>query len=241
MKKQLIPYTWKHADLSYDHPKIKTQFKLLSRAKEYVYFENKMDFAYAAIYKDHIIFAFKGTSNIEGWISNLDPYPLKSDEYSKKYLKNGKWGSGCIHDGFYTSWKFFKSCINKVIETYHINPKETKVICCGHSRGGALAELCARHLAKNLNIQNSCFTFGAPAVGTKRYRDQFRMLPVNGTRVVNGRDIVPTLPPKIIGFRHGCPNKIWFRSSWWRRFIPRISIKDHLSYGKVIIKRFKKR
>ncbi len=236
-----IPYTWKHSELVYDKPKTKIKHSLIENA-EFIHFENKMDFAYAAIYEDRVVFSFKGTDNIKGWISNLDPYPLNGDEYGKKYLKDGKWGRGSIHDGFYKSWSFFKPCINKIIESYHINPKEKIIICTGHSRGGALAELCARHLAKNLGIECSCVTFAAPACGTKKYRDQFRLLPVNGTRIVNGWDIVPTLPPKSMGFKHGSANKIWIKKVFWKKFLPWVRISDHYqkSYSKAVRKKFVK-
>ena len=243
MKKNILPYIWKHSRLVYNCPKNVDKNSLIMNAEEYIFFENKIDFAYVAIYNDHVVISFKGTDNIKGWISNIDPYPLKSDEYNNKYLKDGRWGRGSIHDGFYTSWKFFKSCINKVIEAYHINPKELNIITCGHSRGGALAELCARHLAKNLGMECSCITFGAPAVGTKRYRDQFRMLTINGTRVVNGWDLVPDLPPSSFGFKHGCANKVWMKKALWKRCIPWIRINDNYqnSYELAVNKRFLKK
>ena len=56
-----------------------------------------------------------GTDNLKGWISNLDPYPLEAGDYNSKYLKDGKWGRGIIHDGFYDSWIFFKSPFSSCI------------------------------------------------------------------------------------------------------------------------------
>ena len=241
MKQKLIPYTWEHSNLVYKRPR-NDRASILIKESEFTFFENKMDFAYAAIYEDHVIFSFKGTDNIKGWISNMDPYPLNGDEYNKKFLKDGKWGHGTIHDGFYKSWSFFKSCITKIIDNYHVNPQEKQIITCGHSRGGALAELCSRHLAKNLSIDNSCFTFGAPAVGIKKYRDQFRSLPINGTRIVNGWDMVPLLPPKDLGFRHGCANELWVKKALWKKYIPWIRISDHYqkSYASLVRRKFSK-
>lgn len=240
--KKPLPYIWEHAKLSYDRPKRANKYPILEDTKEFVYFENKMDFAYVAVYDNYVVFSFKGTDNVKSWISNLDPYPLKDDEYIKKYLKDGKWGKGTIHDGFYTSWLFFKSCVNKIIESYHLDPNDYDFYTGGHSRGGALAELCSRHLAKNLNIKNSCLTFGAPSVGNKKYRNQFRTLPINGTRVIHGWDIVPTLPPRALGFRPGCANKVWIKKAFWKKWVPWIRVSDHYTsnYNKAIKKRFGK-
>lgn len=243
--KKPIPYLWKHAELVYKTPSSSSikKIPLLKEVKEYLPFSNDTDFAYMAIYDSFIVISFRGTENVKGWISNLDPYPLEKDKYLEKNLKDGKWGRGMIHDGFYDSWLFFKSCVDQVIKKYELSENDYEFYVDGHSRGGALAELCARHLAKNHNISNSCVTFEAPAVGTKRYRDQFRKLPINGTRIVNGWDMVPNLPPKILGFKHGCANKIWIKKAYWKKILmPWLKISDHLvdSVDKAIKKRFMK-
>jgi predicted lipase len=237
--RSILAYAWKHAYLSYDNPR-KSNYNQTLTDSEFFYFQNATDYAYMAIFDDHIIISFRGTDNVKGWLSNLDPYPLKDHEYMKKYVKDGKWGKGIIHDGFYTDWLFFKSCIDKVFSNQHVIHKGKKIIVTGHSRGGAFAELCARHLAKNRGHAVSCFTFGCPAVGTKKYRDQFRSLTINGTRVVHGWDIVPTTPPSYLGFRHGCSNLIHKKKAYWKKWIPWIRFNDHRSgnYDKYIMKRY---
>jgi len=237
-----LPYAWKHSMLAYDQPLDASENELLN-GSIVVPIDSTEDFAYVAIYDKYVIISFQGTvGDITPWLSNMDPYPLKAEEYNGKYLRNGKWGKGMIHDGFYTTWKFFKLEIDRIIKEYGITSKKYKIITCGHSRGGALAELCSRHLAKNKMMPNSCFTFGCPRVGNKEYRDQFRMLPINGTRVVNGWDIVAMVPPKVLGFKHGCANLIWNKKAWWMRFIPHIKISDHLTknYDKFIESKFMK-
>jgi len=234
-----LPYCWKHAYLAYDEPD-DHRSPLLSNA-EVIPMKTELDFAYVAIRDDNIIIAFKGTGkDIHAWMSDFDPYPLRTDEYLSRVLRIGEWGAGIIHDGFYSGWKELKPYIDEIIKNYDL--KKFKVFTCGHSRGGAFAELCSRHLAKNYGISNSCFTFGCPRIGTKDYRDQFRLLPINGTRVVHGWDIVPTVPPEAMGFKFGCANLEWIRKSWWKKFIPHIRISDHLSanYDAMIMKRFVK-
>ena len=236
-----IAYAWKHALNSYNGQLTKEKYPITAEAIEFYVFKNKTDTAYIAVYEDHVVFAFRGTENLKGWLSDLDVYPLKNEQYMKKNLKDGKWGRGTIHDGLYTGWLFFKSCIDTWINSCDIEKlSKLPIITTGHSRGGGFAELCSRHLAKNRSISSSCFTFGAPSVGTKRYRDQFRLLPINGTRVVNGWDMVTFLPPKALGFTHGCANLVWNKKALWKRFIPWSRMEDHKSknYNKYITKRF---
>lgn len=234
-----IVYAWSHAKLAYREPSGPSSNNILYKS-QFIKFENDIDFGYVASYKEGIVFSFRGTDNTKGWISDFDVFPLKNEEYLEKHLKNGKWGSGTIHDGMYTAWLFFKSCINSIIRDFGLEDDQRMIIVTGHSRGAAFAELCSRHLAKNYGIPSSCFTYGGPAIGTKKYRDLFRSLPINGTRVVNGWDIVTRIPPHALGFRHGCANKVWNKKQWWKKFIPSLCIKDHKteSYDKFINKRF---
>ena len=229
MAYKLIVYAWEHAKLAYEEPKTlpDSDFALL---------KTDNDFCYIAAYKYKIVISFKGTTgDLGAWLSNFDPYPLDGESYIKKYL-----GSGMIHDGFYDSWSKFKDWVTAIMSEYIDKPNINEIIVTGHSRGGALAELCSRHLAKNMKLPCSCFTFGCPAPGNKRYRNEFRLLPINGTRVVNGWDIVTFTPPYILGFRHGCANKVWNQKSWWKRFLPYSRTKDHLvkSYDQFINKRY---
>jgi len=236
-----IAYAWKHALNSYNGQLTKEKYPITAEAIEFYVFKNNTDTAYIAVYEDHVVFAFRGTGNLKGWLSDFDVYPLKNEQYLKKNLKDGRWGRGTIHDGLYTGWLFFKSCIDSFINNFGIEKlSKLKIITTGHSRGGGFAELCSRHLAKNKDIVSSCFTYGAPAVGTKKYRDQFRSLPINGTRVVNGWDMVVSLPPSYLGFKHGCANKVWRKKASWKKWIPWLRAKDHKSeeYNKFITKRF---
>jgi predicted lipase len=169
----------------------------------FVPMQNNLDYGYMAEYKDKLVICFKGTKNIAAWVSDFDVYPLRSD-----YLfVDGNWGKGTIADGFYTGWSAFKSTISDYIKNNLINGSlSKKIICTGMSRGGTLAILAARHIAKNLKLPCSCISFGSPAPGSSVLRDEIDILPINLTRVVYGKDPVPTLPPERFGFRQ--PGKL---------------------------------
>lgn len=81
-----------------------------------------------------------------------------------------------------------------------------QVYSTGHSLGGALAtlfalELSSSKLAKNGHIQVIMYNFGSPRVGNKRFADNYNQAVKNSWRVVNHRDIIPTVP-RLMGYCH---------------------------------------
>ena len=78
------------------------------------------------------------------------------------------------------------------------------VLKTGHSLGGALAELDA--LVMKLNLPAGTIvrgvTFGTPRVGNPAWATFFDSQISEFTRMNNKRDPVPTLPGRLLGFRH---------------------------------------
>ncbi len=71
----------------------------------------------------------------------------------------------------------------------------------GHSLGGAMATICADRCKTSYIKSNpeELFTFGSPRVGDDRY---VRFTRLRHHRWVNNNDIVPTVPPTWLGYRH---------------------------------------
>lgn len=126
---------------------------------------------------------FRGTSGFEGWFSNL------------KVLQTEWPGGGSVHAGFFqdftTLWEGLAD---------HADGIELPLYFTGHSLGGALAVLAAA-----ARPATATYTFGAPRVGDPAFTRTLRGTPIH--RVVNGRDVVPTVPPSRIPFHftHGIP------------------------------------
>lgn len=88
----------------------------------------------------------------------------------------------------------------------HVEPLLTRVDdrdlwFTGHSLGGAMAQLCAGRceLADIPATPRAVFTFGSPRVGNKRYVASHT---VTHIRWVNNNDIVTTVPPTWLRYRH---------------------------------------
>lgn len=80
------------------------------------------------------------------------------------------------------------------------------VYCTGHSLGGALAtllalELSSSQLAKIGAISVTMYNFGSPRVGNRKFAEVYNEKVKDSWRVVNHRDIIPTVP-RLMGYCH---------------------------------------
>lgn len=79
-----------------------------------------------------------------------------------------------------------------------------KVVVTGHSLGGALAALTALRISTELRADvDTVYTFGMPRPGDPAFAELYnRQLGSNTYRLVHGEDLVPTVAPSELGFRH---------------------------------------
>jgi triacylglycerol lipase len=105
-----------------------------------------------------------------------------------------------IHSGFRAAldavWDDVKEVLTRV--------PTSRIILTGHSLGGALAALCAERMESDLGLKPiAVYTFGMPRVGTTDFTRQYnRRLGSITFRFIHGHDLVPTVPPSSLGFRH---------------------------------------
>ena len=119
------------------------------------------------------VLVFRGTSSLGDWLSNLKTLPADWPE------------GGLVHRGFMEAldevWGDIEGCIAAI---------DRPMFYTGHSMGGALATLAA---SRSTRPPCAVYTFGSPRVGNSDFVATLKNIPVY--RVVNDRDIVPTVPP----------------------------------------------
>ncbi|MHC4814829.1 MAG: lipase family protein [Planctomycetota bacterium] len=135
---------------------------------------------------DFAILVFRGTDELRDWLANVRAVPVAWPQ------------GGNVHRGFRRA---FRKVWDEVVECMDsmdsVASGPTPWFYTGHSLGGALATLAA-----SARPPVATYTFGAPRVGDPEFQ---QTLTTPLYRVVNHRDIVTTLPPRIeaLGFVHG--------------------------------------
>jgi len=140
--------------------------------------------------EEYLFIAFRGTYDKEDVICDL--------KVGGRLQLEGK-----VHAGFWGAAEKIPN--NFLIECLNAN-QHTKVVVCGHSKGGAVAQLYTlRCIRSALFSQDSferifCVTFGSPLVGDKELSNQMNSWKIGGIlvknhflNIVNQDDAVPCL------------------------------------------------
>ncbi|KAL2463233.1 triglyceride lipase [Forsythia ovata] len=118
-----------------------------------------------------------------------------------------------VHSGFLSAYDSVRTRLISLIkqavgyrdDSVELLPK-WHIYVTGHSLGGALAtllalELSSSQLAKNGAISVTMYNFGSPRVGNRRFAEVYNKKVKDSWRVVNHRDIIPTVP-RLMGYCH---------------------------------------
>ncbi|KAL4439111.1 hypothetical protein ABPG74_008886 [Tetrahymena malaccensis] len=154
---------------------------------------------------ESIIVAFRGTDQLQNWLSNINFVPVK---YLDNDCKDCK-----IHQGFKNILDSILFEMNQCVINLKKQYNSTSILITGHSLGGAMATLFSVQLKKllmNKFQQFDLITFGSPRVGNLEFVNYAnQLLGKNSFRVVNYSDIVPHLPYNTLGFQH-IGTEYWF-------------------------------
>ncbi|KAI9508343.1 Alpha/Beta hydrolase protein [Russula earlei] len=109
-----------------------------------------------------------------------------------------------LHSGFALEHQKTAPKILEEVKRLMAEHSSTHVILIGHSLGGALAELDTLFMKLNLPAGTTVrgATFGTPRVGNAAWAAFFDSQVTNFTRMNHMRDPVPTVPHRLLGFRH---------------------------------------
>ncbi|KAJ3127728.1 hypothetical protein HK100_009570 [Physocladia obscura] len=146
-----------------------------------------------------IIVSFRGSSNIENWINNLEFLPTSVPI-------PGVSSSVEVHNGFWTVWSTLQATTFAQLRTYRAAHPTYGVVFTGHSLGAAVAILAAVDAVVSGIVpaaSTSVIDFGEPRVGNSAFYSYVLSLGFQQlSRVVNYNDIVPHFPLESWGFNH---------------------------------------
>ncbi|KAL6651026.1 hypothetical protein ACP70R_009951 [Stipagrostis hirtigluma subsp. patula] len=119
-----------------------------------------------------------------------------------------------VHSGFLGAYDSVRNRIMALIKyaVGNLDEEDAETIprwhvyVTGHSLGGALAtllalELSSSQMAKNDVISVTMYNFGSPRVGNRRFAEVYNAKVKDSWRIVNHRDIIPTVP-RLMGYCH---------------------------------------
>ena len=128
------------------------------------------------------VFAFRGSVNVENWISNLQFSVIAP--YEDPDIK--------VHKGLYHEYLRYKDEISA-----YLVPGD-KIIITGHSSGGAISMFFAYDIYKDYDVV--VYTFGKPRIGNAKFAESANA--ITHFRVTHADDIVPHIPEEVFGYRH---------------------------------------
>jgi len=218
---------FRHADHAYKPDGTAPGPDVMPGLKLFTPFKAGNDYAYAALYDDMLVLAFRG-SNLAGnlvdgimdWISNFDCKMTDWNVAGAYKIKN--------HDGFLTGWNSLRPEILKHIGTIQA-VRQTPIVCVGHSRGGAIASDAALEMASSYSYVD-LLSWGAPLVTDQKGTDLARKMVRRSVVYVNDGDPVAGMPLRgpergdpafirwdgLVKLKEGEPAKP-VRHGWFRR------------------------
>ena len=139
--------------------------------------------AFSLVREGALVFVFRGTESLQDIIIDLDIRRVP-------YLN----GPMLVHAGFLEQFDSLKLALVKTVEKY--SGKVEKILCIGHSLGGALATLASGHLGSlyNEKLPVTCHTFGSPRVGNKAYVEWYSKQVAFYVRITNEKDPICQMP-----------------------------------------------
>ncbi|PYH88273.1 lipase 2 [Aspergillus ellipticus CBS 707.79] len=149
-----------------------------------------------------VVVAFRGSSDLSNWIADLDFGLTSVSDIC----------SGCeMHSGFHEAWETVSSTITAKVEAAIASYPDYSIVFTGHSYGAALAAIAAT-VFRNAGYTVDLYDYGQPRIGNLALADYITDQSMGSNyRVTHTDDIVPKLPPKLLGYHHFSP-EYWITS-----------------------------
>ncbi|KAJ1306644.1 hypothetical protein OPQ81_007639 [Rhizoctonia solani] len=140
------------------------------------------------------------------------------------------------HAGFLASHLRSASDILSAVKAVLAERNATKIVTVGQSLGGALATLDGLYLQLQLgsSVKVSIRTLGGPRVGNDIFADFVNAKISDVVRITNKRDLVPVLPPLLLGFKHTTGEKHANTDGVWNSCAGQDNLSPNCSAGEVL-------
>ncbi|XP_042055118.1 uncharacterized protein LOC121799731 isoform X1 [Salvia splendens] len=194
------------------HPTfIKSEFEKIC------FLDNAESDTQVAIWRDlerrRLVVAFRGTEQTR-WKDVVTDLMLVPTGLNPERIGGGSTNEVQVHSGFLSAYDSVRTRLVTLIKqaTGHRDDDSVELLpawhiyVTGHSLGGALATLLALELASSQLAQCGAiavtmYNFGSPRVGNRRFAEIYNQKVKDSWRVVNHRDIIPTVP-RLMGYCH---------------------------------------
>lgn len=187
-----------------------------SEFEKICFLDNSSTDTQVAIWRDstrkRLVVAFRGTEQTK-WKDLLTDLMLAPAGLNPERIGGDFKEEVQVHSGFLSAYDSVRTRIMSLIKKAigfmdDASGSQFKwhIYCTGHSLGGALAtllalELSSSQLAKSGAISVTMYNFGSPRVGNRPFAEIYNERVKDSWRVVNHRDIIPTVP-RLMGYCH---------------------------------------
>ncbi|KJZ80024.1 hypothetical protein HIM_00738 [Hirsutella minnesotensis 3608] len=178
------------------------------------YVENWWTDTQAALWKmegtKEIVLGIPGTNSLHDWATDASAFTIP-------YIKFGvSCPDNCwVHAGFTTVWDSIEPAVKMALESALKDNPDYTITISGHSLGGALSVLAYASLKNGPYNVTQLYTYGQPRVGNSAFAKYIESLagasdtnPGDFYRVTHADDLVPQLPPRLLGYSHS-------RTEYW--------------------------
>lgn len=142
-----------------------------------------------------IVLAIRGSVSKANWHADWDMLRVDID-----------WCPDCrIHRGFRNSWHEVSHAVTENMRKAVDTHPDYRIVVTGHSLGGAVATIAAaelRRLDARFAARTELYTFGSPRVANAEAARWLSDQSHFSWRVTNENDLVPRLPPRVLGYHH---------------------------------------
>lgn len=192
LDEELLYRYWAMAEAAW---RVQTQFRNAPWELDYFGNEETATLAVAIQYENVYHIAFRATHDQRGSPDQL--LNLRAVPRRPKYLDPDT--SFRAHSGYLQRYE----SVRQELLTRVFAHRGNTIILIGASAGGALATLAfdeVRRLAPDIDVR--LITYSSPRVLTSSTQRDLQDQEYRAVRVVYAQDIVPALPPAILGYRH---------------------------------------